>query len=243
MEDGGHHAVSACPAVNTAVIKRHNQAGREIVKAISRGKHAHNLIMSDVGMRKHAPKETPHHMSSRIPEHILPSDIPPHLRHQLCHASIPDALLYRPPTAVHEGAKYTIMEIKYCRDTNTAEQAGRAAQQHQTLAETIKKYDEKATVHQSTILLGVSGAIYNSSLAEMEDHLGIQGSQLKGLAKRLHIHAIKSLTSILQCRRALENTSSRNAQSGAQKGRSHRRLRPYGQQEPEHRRAKRRRRE
>jgi len=234
MEDGGHHAVSACPAVNAAVIKRHNQAGREIVKAISRGTHAKELIMSDVGMKKHEPKETPQQMQNRIPEHVLPIDIPPHLRHQLCHASVPDALLYRPPTAVHKGAKYTIVEIKYCRDTNTEEQAGRAAQQHRELAETIRKYDETAIVHQSTILLGVSGAMYNSSLAEMEDHLGIQGSRLKGLASRLHTHAVKSLTNILHYRRALERRHTRDASGSARKGRSHRRLRPNGQQEPEH---------
>jgi len=40
QEDGGHHAVSACPRMSPAITNRHNDAGTEILEAISKGSKA-----------------------------------------------------------------------------------------------------------------------------------------------------------------------------------------------------------
>jgi hypothetical protein len=57
-EDGGHHAVSSCPALSKAVTLRHNDAGTAILKAIHQGCKGRLLLTSDVGWRKRHNKET-----------------------------------------------------------------------------------------------------------------------------------------------------------------------------------------
>jgi len=51
-EDGGHHAVSSCPALSNVVTLRHNDAGTAILKAIHQGCKGRMLVTSDVGWRK-----------------------------------------------------------------------------------------------------------------------------------------------------------------------------------------------
>jgi hypothetical protein len=62
----------------------------------------------------------------------------------------------------------------------------RASQQHQVLRETIQKYAPQATVDQVTLMLGVSGAIYNSTMEALKDKLGVTQPQLNTLLKKLH---------------------------------------------------------
>ena len=200
-EDGGYHAVSGCKEVSRPVTQRHNQAGRDIVQCISKGTRAQELVMSDVGMHKHIHSEDmPANTTARVPRAILPDTMPDAVRTSLITGSIPAAMLYAPPTDA-QPAKYTIVEIKYCRDTNTNDQEHRAAKQHDHLIKELQAYSPSATVTQVTLLLGVSGTIFNSTIQNLET-LGVHEWRLKGLLKRLHLHAVKSLTRIWKYRRA-----------------------------------------
>lgn len=98
VEDGGHHAVSACPAVSTAVTRRHNDAGTEIMEAILRGKCGECIMMTDVGLQKRRPDtELPAGVQQQrfMTCATLPPYVPAALQVQLrgYRDSVPDALL------------------------------------------------------------------------------------------------------------------------------------------------------
>jgi hypothetical protein len=93
-EDGGHHAVSSCPALSKAVTLRHNDAGTAILKAILKAIHqgckGRLLLTSEVGGRKRHGKETEPSLSQAATtrhiqvNHLLAS-IPIHIKDALSH--------------------------------------------------------------------------------------------------------------------------------------------------------------
>lgn len=87
--DGGHHALSACPALSGAVTKRHNDAGSLIVQAIHNGDRATELVMSDVGVSRRCAIMK---RKGRIPLDILPDDMPKGLKRRVRLRCKPDAL-------------------------------------------------------------------------------------------------------------------------------------------------------
>ena len=157
--DGGHHAVSACPALSKGAAKRHNDAGTILMRAISQGARGADLVMTDVGMRQRASGEdmpaSAH--TTRIPVECLPQEMPDVVRREVSARCRPDALLFNTD---HEGRRhYDIVEIKYCRDTDPELQEHRAKEQHEDLVAMIREHDPQAQVELHIILFGVSGSI------------------------------------------------------------------------------------
>ena len=76
--------------------------------------------------------------------------------------------------------------------------------QHEQLVAMLKY--EGFEVHQCTIILGSTGGIFNSSIESLEV-LGIEGSRISKLIKRLHNLSINWLHTIVQKRRLLEATA------------------------------------
>jgi transposase len=74
----------------------------------------------------------------------LPDSIPIHIKDALTRCSIPDAVLYD-YECDRDAHRYILVEVKYRRDTDPAQQRDRASQQHQVLRETIQKYAPQAT--------------------------------------------------------------------------------------------------
>jgi len=136
-EDGGHHAVSSCPALSNVVTLRHNDAGTAILKAIHQGCKGRMLVTSDVGWRKrHEAPDLPLPKAAttrNIQAHNLPDSIPAHVKEALTKCSIPDAFMHNYDEE-HDVHHYIIVEIKYCRDTDPLPQQSRASQQHHVLA-------------------------------------------------------------------------------------------------------------
>jgi hypothetical protein len=126
---------------------------------------------------------------------------------------------------------YTIVEIKYCRDTQPEGQTARAAEQHKALAQCIRQHDKQAQVQEVPLMLGVSGVIYNNFIAQMRQ-LGVDGPLLEGLLRRLHFTAIRGLHRIWRQRAALIQQTQHS--SGRQPENSRKRPHPATQQ-PEHR--------
>jgi hypothetical protein len=73
------------------------------------------------------------------------------------------------------------------------------------LRETIQKYAPQDTVDQVTLMLGVSRAIYNSTIKALKDKLGVTQPRLNTLLKKLHHTAVASLNRIWDQRWAMIN--------------------------------------
>jgi hypothetical protein len=69
----------------------------------------------------------------------------------------------------------------------------------------IQKYAPQAAVDQVTLMLGVSGAIYNSTIEALKDKLGVIQPRLNTLLKKLHHMAVASLNRIWDQRWAMNN--------------------------------------
>jgi hypothetical protein len=136
------------------VTLRHNDAGTAILKAIHQGCKGRLLLTSDAGWRKRHDKETePPLPQAATTRHIvqvnhLPDSLisPIHIKDALTRCSIPDAVLYD-YDCERDAHHYILVEVKYCRDTDPAQQRERASQRHQVLRdiETIQKYAPQAT--------------------------------------------------------------------------------------------------
>lgn len=204
--DGGHHAVSGCPSLFKAAILRHHDAGAEILSAIAKGERGGEILLSDVGARKRLPEaERPQPTSHcRIPgDQCLPSSIPRDIQQVLHNCeSIPDILMYSHEPSSRQPHTFTIVEIKYCRDTDITTQTSRAQAQHEALANNIKMADSNAVVIRHNLMLGVAGSIYKSFASDMEQ-LGVQGKALKGLLTKLHYQSVKHLGKIWKYRAAM----------------------------------------
>eukprot|EP00882_Tetradesmus_deserticola_P009436 GHRQ01009960.1.p1 GENE.GHRQ01009960.1~~GHRQ01009960.1.p1 ORF type:complete len:171 (-),score=2.33 GHRQ01009960.1:104-616(-) len=123
---------------------------------------------------------------------------------------------------------FTIVEIKYCRDTDRETQRAKATKQHKHLCQSIAGQDNQEdtlvdlqdtgmqelgdalsgagicspSVSQVTILLGVTGVIYEETERQLTQ-LGVSGPALKKLMSDLHYTAISGLERIWRQRGAL----------------------------------------
>ena len=206
--DGGHHAISACPAVSNAVTLRHNKAGTAIVQAILKGSRGEELRAADVGYNRHVQQAaTAAEWDSDDEGSEGPSDntagttgtdgaasspAPPGNQRRWDQSSIPDATLQHTDPATGR-EKYTLVEIKYCEDTRPEGQETRAREQHQALKHRLESGGADVSV--VTIMLGVTGAIYKDTTESLQQ-LGVTGAALPRLLKHLHFHAVTSLNTI-----------------------------------------------
>jgi hypothetical protein len=156
---------------------------------------------------------------------------------------------------------FAIVEIKYCRDTDPTPQQERAAAQHAALKDLILEHDDRAEVSIVTLTLGASGVVYESFMSKMRE-LGVRGSALTSLARRLHFMAVRNLkmiwaqlSAILQnnskrpkCKGKRDNTQKRSHKKHgkpAQRGEHHKASkgtkRHHSQSEPAHRKRRKKR--
>jgi len=204
--DGGHHAVSGCRQLSKATTLRHNEAGIAIVEAIQAGVKGNQLVAADIGVnkRRKARGKEALAVSRVIPLGVLPRDMPPEVKESIRTTSIPDAMLYT-FNRKKRCREYTLVELKYCRDTRPEDQEARAEQQHLQIVQALKTHDTTATVKHCKLMLGVSGAIYQSTIQHLKEDLGIEGSALDNLLKQLHLIAVEHLEKIWRYRSAKIN--------------------------------------
>jgi hypothetical protein len=191
--------------LSSTVSKRHNKAGTAIVTAIRAGTKGATLIAADVGLHVHSTDEAEHSALPRtIPLNLLPKTMPLTVKQRITRASIPDIFMYE-EVHTNDQRKYTIVEIKYCRDTRQEEQEARANQQHATMHQLIQQYDPSATIEYYVIMLGVSGVLYEATIKCLSEQLGIQGPTLAALLTKLHHIAVEGLGKAWKHRRMLIN--------------------------------------
>jgi hypothetical protein len=174
-----------------------------IKKAVMASKYGDRMVMADVGSAETHQKDDQKPTQHRIPARVLPSNMPTDIKRQLTAKHIPDMLLYSARTRT-KPARYTIVEIKYCRDTDPAPQTQAAIVQHAPLVQAIHQYDPSAEARIVPLVLGVAGYVYKTTIYDMQQHLGLPRTQAKTLARKLHLHAVKSLTKIIHYRRQRE---------------------------------------
>jgi hypothetical protein len=148
-------------------------------------------------------------------EAALPDSIPNKLRGKLANLRISDAFLY---TFNSEQCRqeYTVVEIKYCRDSKPEDQEARAVEQHKQLISTIKKYDTNARLKHCTLLLGVGGTIYNECGQTLSNDLGVRGRPLESLLRKLHLQSVQAVGDMWKHRRALVHNKLGTKKDGLQ---------------------------
>jgi hypothetical protein len=128
---------------------------------------------------------------------------------------------------------YTVVEIKYCRDTKPEDQEARAVKQHEKLVSTLKKYDKNARVKHCTLLLGVGGTIYKEFGQTLSNDLGVRGRPLETLLRKLHFKSVQAVGEMWKHRRALLHNK-----LGSKKGRTTGTKRANPTSAPQHRTTK-----
>jgi ribonuclease HI len=205
--DNCHHAISACPKLSTTVTCRYNDAGSLILEAVYKSAGANKVLLSDVGIRRRwqdgdIPARLPCNRYLRDTD--LSMDMPAALitALQAYTGSIPDIMLQSKDEFSIQN-KYVVVEIKYCKDTDPEPQRQRAQEQHSAMIELLERHDPNCTAVVVPIMLGVTGVIYKDTLEAIENYLGVEGTRLATLARRLHFTAVTNMQKIWKQRRAI----------------------------------------
>ena len=215
-EDSATHILNACkhPELKALHIERHNAAGRLILKQILQGAKGNQWnVFADIG----GPDKM---VGLKVTDFRVPVDI---LSDQALAASghdvairkklRPDILLVD-KVQLHGKRKYAgaaksttrrrahILEIGYTSESRYKDKVSEKQNQHEQLCSALGHdgYD----VEQHNIILGSSGGIFKDSTAELIT-LGIDKDCCNKLTRRLHIHSIHWLHTIIKKRRLLEH--------------------------------------
>lgn len=214
--DSQIHMLSGCKheTMRNMVTERHNIASRIIMKAVSKGAYARNVIYTDIGSDAKLMEQNlirPQQSANKI----LPSWFLPHLSDtDLQSSSRPDAIIVLPTTGCGRRPvphikdlpisdwDVHLIEVKYCDDTRHEDQLKRAAEQHKRLVSILKAQGcSKVSLH--IILLGVVGTIYNSLTEVPLSKLGLDHCKVKKLTHSLHTHSVQYATKIIKTSRKL----------------------------------------
>jgi ribonuclease HI len=162
--DGNHHAISGCKAMSRPVTERHNGAARIIAKAIIRGRQGAKVIMADIGNKeKLAAAGVTGRVQAVIPYKLWPTKYSKKDRQAAQLKYKPDILIDegRAGGAGTKGRRLTLVELKYCRDTDPEYRLQQAHNQHAELIGILKEAGHETQL--VTILLGVGGTIYKTT--------------------------------------------------------------------------------
>ena len=95
----------------------------------------------------------------------------------------------------------TILGIGYIADARYEDRYKAKIQQHRSLCQILEKEGHEVMLY--PITLGTQGSVFNCFKAAMSA-VGVQGPQQMALARKLHDHAVTSLSKIIRSRRFLE---------------------------------------
>ena len=96
-------------------------------------------------------------------------------------------------------------ELKYCCDYRPEHQSALAETQH--LALLAAMWEAGYVAHTVVLLLGVSGTIYTRTLDLLHAQSRVPQGRVRDVSKQLHLHAIRSLSSIYACKRKLNTAA------------------------------------
>ena len=229
--DGGHHSISGCPEMQLPVTARHHKGGSIIAQAVLRGRYGADVVALDLGKlsqyesEHNTPKDTddtPHKilptkkrepsLTSTVPKWLLPRILNIRQKQDLKRTTKPDMILAQARKDIMSKRKkynVTMVEIKYCRDTDPMQQSDKARQQHKQLQRLLVKAGHKVKI--VTIMLGVGGTIYQDIKPKLIQ-LGIDPIAAKTVISKLHKFAATSIKQVMAVRRIKESEVLRQQQ-------------------------------
>ena len=177
---------------------RHDQAARQIIKAILRSHKSGFVVMMDIGNQQHCALVCP--PTSHIDIASQPMSSRPASLHMSAHCSqttldrtkftslSPQSFL----TALLQNISSSNSSIAVTRTNGPQNQYDRAISQHRPLADAIRQAAPHARVTYLPLLLGVAGTIYSSTTSHLR-YLGVRKQALPRLLNCLHVMAIANL--------------------------------------------------
>jgi len=199
--DGGHHALSACPAMERPVTERHHGLVRMITKALLLGKHGNGVVMMDAGSKdKRQEAGIPQRVGHQLPRDLLPDTLSELELKEAQRRLKPDIVL---ATKRKAGKSRTIhiVEVKYCRDTDKTLQERRAEAQHQELLKLLRTKHRHVKLH--TLLVGVGGSVYKAGRDTLIK-LGVDRNAAMTFLEKINIYTVNQAQSIISIRRQKE---------------------------------------
>jgi hypothetical protein len=189
---------------------RHHTGGGMIADAITKGRYGADVVAVDLGKKTKNNNTGTTTTTKYVPRWLLPRIMTLRHRAKLRKLSRPDIIL---AAAKEDGQPsrrrtytVTLVEIKYCRDSDPTWQQKQATKQHAALGKLLTKAGHK--VKHTTILLGVGGTIYKETKKQILE-LGVGKAETNKLLSRLHTYAIKSIKRIMIARRIKEHEVNR----------------------------------
>jgi ribonuclease HI len=214
QEDSIGHISSGCQhrTMEKMYTERHNQAGRIILKAISKGSKGRALVMADLGTSEKCEADgAPALHLNHVPLHLLPYPSNCTEQEKKEHRAglrklRPDIMLVTGDTAATR--HITIVELKFCSDTRHEAQLQHCKEQHETLVNRLAaEGHDRRRINIFPILVGAYGTIFLLHTIEALKTLGVAHKQAQKCAKKLHLEAIRYLHKIVSTRRHLEHGS------------------------------------
>jgi hypothetical protein len=205
--DSGGHITGHCqhPTMQKMYTSRHHSTARILMRAILKGSKGDRVISADIGNQHHCTEDGIQHWPNQVPASLLPpvESAPLPTRHRQKRQKTK----MQPDVMLHQGKDIYIVEFKYCRDTQPDTQHNNSISQHQTLRDQlIANGYQPENIHIIPILLGHSGTIYRTLTLDNMERLGISTQCAQKAARKMHIHAIRTLHSIVSTRRHLEHS-------------------------------------
>jgi hypothetical protein len=236
--DGCGHVMGECthPEVRACHLKRHNEAVRQIARAIASGSNGRWLVVADLKSEELGTLagDVGGPVRSRPPPGLLPG-LNDGQRRQLMRMR-PDILLMvgaeddgtvRPPspeaggrprkrrcTGVagrsgrRAGRVAYIVEVGYTRDCNAAERRKQKAVQHERLAELLRS--QGWVVRHVPVVLGHCGSVYKEDIRAMQQ-LGVDKKEATRLFESLHDNAIRLTCAAARAHQRLRAEANRTA--------------------------------
>jgi hypothetical protein len=208
QEDSTGHILGGCqhPTMHAHYISRHDGAVRSIHKGVQRGTLGGCYTIMDAGTMEATLALAAN--GKRVPQFVLPDVDADTLQRMR-----PDILLIEnlPATATIEEIENAasnkvdhrihLIEVGYGPDTRWRDTLTMKQQQHQRLRDALAAAGWTVTEH--IFVLGSQGTVYNNTLKELKS-LGLETAMATQVMRKLHIHAVLSLWSIVKTRRHLE---------------------------------------
>ena len=219
--------------MKAACIERHNEAARLILGEVLKGHHGNRVVCADIGSQDkagHLKVETdrvPHEVLSD--NTFRKCKMEPSLRHKLrpdalvLETTNPDSLPQQShhstdvgpsklPTTILERRgpkrqrclrrrKAFIVEVGYASETRFHEKTREKVAQHDELRQLLHMEGYEPVI--MPLILGTTGGIFQTLGLSLET-LGVTRDRAITLKKRLHIHSILTMHTIIKARRALE---------------------------------------
>ena len=206
--DSGHHAVAGCKSMQKVIQEKHNGLVRIIAKAIAAGEMGTEAIAYTDGGSWEKWNDL-----GAAAQHRTFQDVPAELISQqqaeACH-SRPDMLLYKPesrPTSQDGNdkpgsAQVIIVEVKYTRDTDIAQQLEKAQVQHKAMGDAIAENLPSANIKTVVVLMGIAGTVYQEHTKGALHALGVRGSHRDSTLRKMQQYTLAQLLETWQKRQA-----------------------------------------